>query len=187
MTNLTCPKCSKSPVHRTHIKYCGRREELFWAKVQKAGPDECWFWTASVRRDGYGEFAAVPGKANVKAHRYAYALANGPIPTGKLVMHSCDQPLCVNPKHLGLGTDKSNSEDKFRKSRHQCGEDSCAAVLTEEQVREVRRDYRRFPSKKGGERVRSNLSELYERYKHTGITRGGLYQCARGDSWKHIK
>ena len=93
--------------------------ENWWSKVD-AG-DNCWFWTAGRDRDGYGRFAVGLGgkaQAHVRAHRFAYETFNGPIPDGLVVMHTCDNPPCVNPRHLELGTSQDNNDDKVQKGRH---------------------------------------------------------------------
>lgn len=100
-------------------------EERFWAKVDKSGgPDACWTWTASLSASGYGRFN--DGRRDVKAHRYAWASANGAIPPGEgyhgtCVLHACDHPPCVNPAHLFLGTQVVNLADMRTKGRHACG------------------------------------------------------------------
>lgn len=77
--------------------------ELFWGWVDRLDPDECWPWTGSRDPKGYGLFTADRGII-VGAHRLAYELANGPIPTEKLIVcHRCDNPPCCNPAHLLLG------------------------------------------------------------------------------------
>lgn len=151
-------------------------EELFWSKVSK----DCWTWKASIKPgNGYGHFHH--GGKDYNAHRLAWELTNGPIPEGMHVLHRCDVPHCVNPAHLFLGTHAENMEDMRRKHRHTYGEKNKHAKLTEVQVREIRRDYRKFGVKK------TNITELWERYKHTGITRAGIYIAAVGGSWSHVK
>ena len=81
----------------------------------------CWIWTGRRLRDGYGTFHARSKKPSVRAHRFAYQEAYGPIPHGLWVLHRCDVPLCVRPDHLFLGTAKDNAEDRDRKGRHRAG------------------------------------------------------------------
>lgn len=88
-------------------------EERFWAKVNKT--DGCWLWTASAWR-GYGIFWA-DGR-RWKAPRYSWALVNGPIPSGLMVCHRCDNPPCVRPSHLFIGTMSDNIRDAYAKGRH---------------------------------------------------------------------
>jgi hypothetical protein len=90
----------------------------FWAKVDTSGgEDACWNWTASASHDfGYGEFMLDGTKR--RAHRWTYEQKVGPIPAGMYVLHKCDNPKCVNPKHLFLGTHQDNCDDMRRKGRH---------------------------------------------------------------------
>jgi len=102
----------------------------FWAKVDRRGPDECWEWTGARYPAGYGR--AVRDGRVVVAHRRAYEYAVGPIPDGMDLLHSCDNPPCVNPAHLRPGTDADNARDKVERGRaaRMCGEESPAAKLT---------------------------------------------------------
>jgi len=107
--------------------------DRFWSHVNKT--DYCWEWTASKYPFGYGCF-----KANGKkfgAHRFSWILANGPILYYLFVLHKCDNPSCVNPDHLFLGTQRANMRDRMKKWRHVYGEKSKASKLTESQVFDI--------------------------------------------------
>jgi hypothetical protein len=97
----------------------------FWAKVKKDGPipshvpelGPCWVWIGSPDKHGYGLlFVAFPHRY-VPAHRVSYELNVGPIPEGLFVLHRCDNPPCVRPDHLFLGTKSDNSRDMHQKGR----------------------------------------------------------------------
>lgn len=76
----------------------------------------CWMWLLSLGSHGYGQ-ACMPGNRVTTAHRVSFFAFKGEIPDGMLVQHGCDNKWCVNPDHLSLGTDKTNSDDKHRKGR----------------------------------------------------------------------
>jgi hypothetical protein len=77
--------------------------------------DGCWIWTGCATRDGYGVLTV--GRKQFRAHRLSYEEFVCPIGDGKLVCHSCDTPLCVNPKHLFLGSPRDNTQDMIKKGR----------------------------------------------------------------------
>lgn len=111
-------------------------EERYWSFVAKT--DNCWLWTGGKDQKGYGGFMGM------KAHRFGWQLQNGPIPPGLLCCHHCDNPSCVRPDHLFIGTPKDNSQDMVAKGRVQraCrGRVGMAAYnsrLTDDNVREIR-------------------------------------------------
>lgn len=114
--------------------------ERFWAKVDTSG--DCWIWKAGVSKYGYG--AVGKRRWSSTAHRVAYEIANGEIPKGMLVRHKCDNPPCVNPAHLELGTHADNTHDMVVRGRtnNQRGEKAHGAKLTNAQAQEMRARYR---------------------------------------------
>ena len=138
------------------------------ARVDCTG--ECWLWTGP-KSLGYGivwmKYARV-GLIQMRAHRVAYNLFIGPIPDGLWVLHKCDNPPCVRPEHLFLGTPAENTADSIRKGRRGHG-----AKLTPDQVREIRR------ADKRGIR-RSIIAEKY------GVCKGTISAIAQRRRWRDI-
>jgi len=87
---------------------------------------------------GYGQFRTRQPRKHVLAHRYSWDLANGPIPDGMQVCHQCDNPSCVNPAHLFLGSNQDNVTDMVAKDRVQRGMRHHKAKLTDDQVEQIR-------------------------------------------------
>jgi HNH endonuclease len=147
--------------------------ERFWAKVARGGPDDCWIWRGSKTSAGYGNLASLAGAQPFYAHRLSYEFHSGPIPRGMFVLHRCDNPACVNPNHLFLGTQTDNMRDMSAKGRSgisiRLGEANHRAKLTAEQVAEIRN-------------TPGPHSPIAKRF---GITRGYVSNLKRGEKWAH--
>lgn len=92
-------------------------EKRFWEKVKKASNDECWLWLGGKTYGGYGVIGSGGRHGLIRAHRLSWEIANSKIPEGLWVLHKCDNPPCVNPKHLFLGTQSDNMNDCIAKGR----------------------------------------------------------------------
>jgi hypothetical protein len=178
-----CGKTFSAPLYQ--IKngygiYCSRRctgygqvppiEERLAAKTRIRG--ECWEWTGPYDRRGYG-LCKLDGKM-YRVHRLVYERHNGPVPAGHFVMHSCDNPSCVNPSHLSSGTPKANVHDMVAKGRHVHGERHPRTVFTASDIQAIRETY---------QNKQCSQQELANRY---GVTQHCISAIIRRDTWKHI-
>lgn len=163
-----------------HKYTLSERIESFWSKVDKsAGEDGCWIWTAAKDRAGYGVFGLRRPKRTRRATHIAYELLVGPIPSGLWLLHSCDNPSCVNPAHLSPGTPLENMRQMIKRGRQVIGDHRPRVgqgnvKLTEAQVREIRRRYAA-----GGVTHR----QLGDRYGVSGVT---IFLVVNRRTWSHI-
>lgn len=160
----------------------------FWAKVDKsAGPDGCWIWTGCRLPFGHGVVRINPKIKNWLAHRISWVLFFGDIPDGvgyhgTCVLHRCDNPPCVNPDHLFLGTAADNNADRDRKGRRA-------------------RHFVRNPSSilRGERNPTSKLTDaqvIYARLsmeshaalgREFGVSAGAIAHIRKGRAWKHVR
>lgn len=149
-----------------------RTRARFLAKVDQTG--DCWQWTAGCARHGYGRFNVTRDKP-LAAHRVAYEMFVGPIPTGLHVLHRCDNPPCVNPGHLFLGTHQDNMDDMVRKGRSRAprGEQVKVSKLTESAVRQIRDEVSQGRSQRAVAR-------------DFGVHHATVHRIVSGELWAHV-
>lgn len=150
--------------------------ERFWSKVRKADGDGCWLWGSYCdRRGGYGIFVVRSGPTRTeKAHRMAYLLTyGGACAAGLVVRHRCDNPGCVRPGHLVLGTQSDNIRDMVERGRSSRGANHWRSRLTVEMVRDIRR------SREAGETIESIRRRL-------GVSRSAVSFVLSGRTWGHV-
>lgn len=139
-------------------------------------PVGCWLWTGPTSHNGYGKLSGCRSRGFKRmtfAHRLSYMIFRGPIPKGMEVCHRCDNPPCVRPDHLWLGTHTDNMRDAKRKGRMRRGEGSPHARLTDAAVREIRR---RYPA----EMQKDIAADL-------GVAPRTVRSVLRGEAWTHVR
>jgi hypothetical protein len=150
-----------------------RISDNFFAHVdQSGGPDACWPYQRCKNAKGYGR-VWVDKKCH-EAHRYAFMLAKGPIPTGLCILHSCDFPSCCNPAHLRIGTKYENAMDREVRNRgnQPKGEDNANSKLTTRDVIFIRRC--------------QDIYNSYQMASMLGVQNGIISKVLRGEQWSHV-
>jgi hypothetical protein len=167
--------------HLSRLKRTGTTDEWtrsladrFWSKVDQRGPEDCWLWTGAKNEHGYGVMRPEGRRTGptVKSHRVSLTLAGVDI-EGLVVRHSCDNPPCVNPAHLSVGTKADNSADMVARGRSPRGSRSGASKLTESQVVEIR--------------ARCAAGQLHRVVAADyGVSRVTITNIATGKTWRHV-
>ena len=161
--SVACEKTSK------RSRALKRRTTHFWTKTNPVSSHECWEWIGFKDGNGYGRYG------RILAHRIAYELTLGEIPRGMAVCHKCDNPGCVNPDHLWIGTQADNVRDMLAKGRDRRGpprrgETSNKAKLTSNQVREILQST-------------ETLRTLADRY---GVSGTAIHYIRHKRNWRHL-
>ncbi len=203
------------PRARNEIKLTTSDEARFWAKVDKNGPTQlhmqtpCWVWTAYKNKTSYGMVGL--GSEKLLAHRVAWMVANGPIPHdgsghGICVCHHCDNPSCVNPLHLFLGSHTDNMRDKDRKNRgnRASGDKNGARLHPERLARGDRHGSNTHPEKRRlgethGNAILTDAKVINIRTKYAaggtsyrllaeqfGVSRQLIHFIISRKTWKHL-
>lgn len=172
-------KSQRSYVKRGGAKYCSRKcffshkpfliLDRFWSHVTKT--DKCWTWDTEGKSE-YGSFW--DGKKDHIASRYSWIIHFGQIPDGLFVCHECDNPPCVRPDHLFLGTNLENMADAASKGRMARGAKQWLSKLTDESVMSIREKYAT------GLRTQKSLS------KEFGVCQSVINYVINGRTWKHV-
>lgn len=142
----------------------------FWGLVDyaKRSMDDCWPWTGRFDEKGYGRIG-FRKRPNVRAHRIAWELTNGPLPDGVVVCHHCDNPACCNPRHLFLGTQIDNIADRHAKGR--TVDPPSRRKLTERDVSAMRAAW------ESGDVTQQELADRF------GVSRGNVSKIVNGVSY----
>lgn len=147
--------------------------ERFHEKWDLDEEGKCWVWNASKAGKGYGQIKIPKTRKQVYAHRLSYMIYKGEITEGLDVCHTCDNPSCVRPSHLFLGTRKDNLQDMKSKDRHLKGSKNNQSILTDEKVRQIHKMHL------------SGLSQM-KIAKSFGVSQGTIWKILKGLRWEHI-
>lgn len=157
-------------IYRNKINHVDQRERFLLGISTEMNENDCWIWAKAKDKDGYGQFD------NMRSHRFSYVLFKGEIPVNMIVCHSCDNPSCVNPDHLWIGTHKDNALDRDLKNRANIARGSRQRMskLTEEKVKLIKRRI--------AEGIRScDLS------KEFNISNQVISQIRHHKAWRHVE
>lgn len=143
--------------------------------------EECWDWKGPLDKGGYSIMSCKRQLGSDRGHRASWIIYKGNIPKDKVVCHKCDNPICTNPEHLWLGTQKQNNDDKIKKGRAiytkpplKKGIENGASKLKEDQVKEIK------------ELLKTDMSQS-EIGKKFDVSKTTIYRIKHGKNWSHIE
>jgi len=152
----------------------------FWSKVDVKKLDDgtddldaCMEWTTGCFIDGYGQFWV--NRMNVRSHRFIWECYNGPIPKDLQVLHSCDNPSCVNPKHLWIGTNQENTQDRHDKGRSAKGSSIGCSVLKEKDIVNILENINN-----------GYYNKIKDILDNHSVSRTNINRILKGDGWSHV-
>lgn len=165
--------------------------QRFWSHVTFS--DGCWEWTGYIDKGGNRYGSIKINRFPIKAHRFSWFIHFGQIPEGVLVCHDCDNPRCVRPDHLFLGTSADNSADMKAKARTLTGdrhptrthpglargEKNSNAKLTDDDIRAIRREYVHVGMGQNNPIARALAARF-------GVDRQTIYGIGTGKTWRHV-
>ena len=174
----------------------------FWARVNKDGPTPehlpelgpCWIWTGPPDASGYGRIGCgLRTSGTMKANRASWLLVFGEIPEGQNVLHKCDNPACVRPEHLFLGSHSDNIKDMMAKGRHGSNADAMRQLHAEGNFRLNPRKGESHPAAKLSDEMVKEL-HAYRSSGHTtrdtasrfGVSQAAVIHIGKGRTWKHL-
>jgi hypothetical protein len=164
---------TRRPASGSTLKRLGKQPTplvvRFWRRVVVAGARDCWVWVGLTNSSGYGRIFKSRYRSLI-AHRLSWEIKMGKIPTGMCVLHKCDNRLCVNPRHLFLGTRGDNAADMVRKNRTAKGEGHSQSKLSEKEVLEIRK--------------RKDQSKALA--KRFAVSIGTINEIRRRATWAHL-
>jgi len=142
----------------------------FWKYVNKT--ETCWLWIGQLLPNGYGVIRLRQPRRKEMVHRFSWAIHNGPIPHKMLVLHHCDIPNCINPRHLFIGTQLDNMKDAMNKFRVHHGTNHYKTHLTDDDVKII--------IEQKGKITQSELSKRFN------VGRENISAIQNRRTWKHI-
>lgn len=169
MTTVQCKICAQSMSVKSNVTRRVCSPSCLLSDRSQLESNGCKVWTGPTDRDGYG-IAYIDGKY-VSTHRLAYTLALGSIPSGAMVRHTCDNPPCIDPDHLLVGTAQDNSNDCVERDRQSKGSQVASSILKEADI----------PIIRGSKLTKRQLAEQY------GVSIDTIKQVRSRKTWKHVE